>query len=328
MNTKNTNIVSTNNNIWSNRIVPQIVSPADVGLDWEAQKNPLVTLLEGRYPLPVKDYMAVNRSDSNELLGVVGSKYKAIQNSQIWEALNQSLDRHGINYNICGGGFYHKGAKVFLQVKIDDDAIKVNGDSFDNLLTFMSSHDGSGAFEVFDTTVRIICQNTIQAAKRQGGKVFKLKVRHTSGASLNFINMVESLERIFDLRKETYGDLNTLASKPMSYEDMLNWSVGFFNASNELTTASDNKAREAVSLAIRGKGNKGQTAYDLLNGVTELLTHGQRGSRKDRHAIWQTSEHGTNSRYKARALDTLIHPERNLATIERGFNLIKEANNA
>jgi phage/plasmid-like protein (TIGR03299 family) len=276
-------------------------------LDWEAQKNPLVTLLEGRYPLPVKEHMAVTRSDTNSILGVVGAKYKTIQNSSIWEALNQSLDSQGINYEISGGGYFAGGSKVFLQVSINEEQFKVNGEEFNNFLTFSSSHDGSGAFEVFDTSVRIICQNTIQSAKRAGGKVFKLKVRHTSGASLRFNNVMQALEKLFSQRAETFRDLNSLTSQPMGYQEMINWAVGFFNSSNELTTASHNKAREVTSLAIRGRGNRGETKYDLLNGVTELLTHGQRESKKDRFAIWQTSEHGTASKQKAGALDNLIH---------------------
>lgn len=298
----NTHIVSTTSNAWSNVITP-VVGLDNSGLNWDVTKNPLVTLLEGKYPLPIKSHMSINRDDTNHSIGVVGSGYEPIQNSQIWSALHRSLE--GQPFTIVGSGYTHGGSRVFIQAKVDSEDFRVNGDEFKNIITLYSSHDGSSAFEVFDTSVRIICTNTVNMAKRQGGKSFKMKVRHTRNAEIRFENMIQSLETMFAARVATYSDLRTTAALPMTQEDMLSWAVGFYNRTNKLSGVASGKAYETVGLANRGMGNHGKTRYDLLNGVTQMLTHGQANSSRDQGDRFVASEFGSAAKQKAEALDML-----------------------
>lgn len=318
---KNTNItvLDSYKNSWSDKIVDRIDTIEDAGLNWDVVKTPMVAMLEGKYPLPIQSHVSINRTDTNNSIGVVGSKYEPIQNSRIWEALHQSLD--GVSHQIQGAGYVNGGAKVFIQTKIESEDFKVNGDDFNNIVTFFSSHDGSSAFEMFDTSVRIICSNTVQAARRQGGKAFKLKVRHTSNASIRFENVMQHLESIFDVRKQTYADLNRLATVGMDYNDLINWATSFYNRSNKLTTVSSNKAHETKRLAQFGMGNKGETAYDLLNGVTELITHGDRSSNRSGDAVWRSSELGAGADTKAKAFDQLTNFVQRKNHIARGQEL-------
>lgn len=317
---KDTYIVNTQANSWSNKITDSINSVEDIGLNWDVQKTPMVALLEGKYPLPIESHVSINRSDSNETIGVVGSGYEPIQNSRIWEAMHQSLE--GVNHEIVGGGYTHNGGRVFVQTKVSDEDFTVNGDAFDNYVTFYSSHDGSSAFELFDTSVRMICQNTFRLAKQNGGKAFKLRVRHTRNASVRFENVMQHLESIFDNRRVAYEKLNKLASEPMAYPEMIAWATSFFNKTNKLSTVSSNKAHESRRLAIGGVGNNGRTAYDMFNGVTELLTHGDRNTSKDRSAIWRSSEMGAGALQKADALEQLS-PTNRIAHLTRGHELIR-----
>lgn len=304
MNTQNDYIVSTESNAWSNKIANRIDTIEDAGLNWDVVKTPLVAMLEGRYPLPIENHVSINRTDNNETVGVVGSKYQPIQNSRIWEAVHTSLD--GVNHTIQGSGYINGGSKIFIQTKVEDETFKVNGDAFSNYVTFFSSHDGSSSFELFDTSVRIICQNTLQPARSKGGKQFKLKVRHTSNASIRFEGVMNHLETIFQVRKDTYKKLNDLTTVGMDYGQLINWATSFFNRTNKLTTVSSNRAHQAEQLAIRGIGNRGETAYDMLNGVTELLTHGSNTSRNgDLAKTWRSSELGSGRDYKAAAVDHL-----------------------
>ena len=321
-----TYIVNTDQNGWSNKIADSINSVEDIGLNWNVQKTPMVALLEGKYPLPIESHVSVNRSDSNESIGVVGSGYEPIQNSRIWEALHQSLD--GVKHEVCGGGYTHNGGRVFVQTKVSDEDFTVNGDEFDNYITFYSSHDGSSAFELFDTSVRMICENTFRVAKKLGGKAFKLKVRHTRNAEIRFDNVMNCLENIFDNRRIAYEKLNMTAETPMAYPEMIAWATSFFNKSNKLSTVSSNKAHEARRLALGGVGNNGRTSYDMFNGVTELLTHGDRNTSKDRSAIWRSSELGAGAVQKADALDHLSIPNARLDHIRRGRELINTGETA
>lgn len=303
MKTHNDYIVSTQTNAWSEKVVDRINTIEDAGLNWDVVQSPLVAMLEGRYPLPIETHVAVNRTDTNETIGVVGSKYEPIQNSRIWEAVHTSLE--GVKHEIKSSGYINGGSKIFIQTKVEDENFKVNGDDFDNYITFFSSHDGSTSFELFDTSVRIICRNTLQPARSKGGKQFKLRVKHTSNASVHFEGVMKHLETIFQIRKGTYKKLDELTTKSMDYNQIINWATSFFCRTNKLSPIGSNRAHLAEHLASYGIGNNGKTAYDVLNGVTELLTHGSPSRNVDFSKVWRSSELGTSRDQKAQALDHL-----------------------
>ena len=122
---------------------------------------------------------------------------------------------------------------------------------------------------------------------------------------------MKHLESIFQIRRQTYSKLNDLTTVGMDYSQLINWATSFFNRTNKLTTISSNRAHEAEQLASHGTGNNGKTAYDMLNGVTELLTHGSPAKRRilcrntDLSKIWRSSELGSGRDYKAMAVDHL-----------------------
>lgn len=306
---------------WASAVEDVNLKTAD--LDWQVTKNPLVTLLEGRYPLPIESHVSINRSDTNEPIGLVGANYGPIQNTQIWEALHRSLD--SFKFDIVGGGYTHNGGRVFLQVNLkDDDKFSVNGEAFSNFITLYSSHDGSSAFEVFDTCVRIICQNTLQASRRSGGKRFKLSVKHTSKVQFRFENMMVQLEKIFASRAKTFRDLQYLNEIFMSQDDLRKWAVGFFTAGNSVTPQGLTTATEVTDLAIGGIGNRGQSAYDMLNGVTELLTHGRPETKRTSGDLFRSSEFGNSANKKAEALDYLSSDRTRGIFMARGEDLIRQ----
>lgn len=319
----NTNIVTKNGSPWSKTVSEITLESA--GLDWNVTKNPLVTLLDGKYPLPLESHVSINRDDTHASLGIVGAGYGPIQNSQMWEAAHRGMK--GAAFDVVGGGYTHGGARVFLQldVKSFSHPQEVNGDQFRNFITVYSSHDGSSAFELFDTNVRVICSNTLQAARRQGGKKLKLKLKHTTNVQYRFDNMLAEVDRIFAQRQRTWRDLTYLNELMMDKHAMREWAVGFFASANKLTTQTLGRANEVVELAHNGRGNLGQTAYDLFNGVTEMLTHGRKGSNLTPEARFQASEHGSAATVKAHALDRLINGQTRATDIVLGRQLLMSA---
>ena len=311
------NIVTKLGSPWANKV--EAINLETAGLAWDVLKSPLVTLLEGKYPLPITSHVAITRSDTNQTLGIVGKDYGPIQNTRIWEALERSLN--DVKHDVVGGGYLADGARVFLQVDVNDEDFTVNGEKYNNFITLYSSHDGSSAFEIFDTSIRIICQNTLQAARRHGGARFKLKVRHTSMAEIRFENMMEQIERIFATRRRTYRDLRYLNELFMSHDEIKSWATSFFNAKNELTGNAAAQASRTVQLAINGTGNRGETAYDTFNGLTELLTHGASNTSKPRDEVFRSSEFGRSADLKALGLDSLLQHNVRQTHIVRGDEL-------
>lgn len=129
--------------------------------------------------------------ESNQTINVVGSKYGIIQNSKAFEFIDimtsgtlggeqtPMIETAGI---LDGGARMYVTAKMPNKFFIDGD----DTDGIDDYIVFTNTHDGSGAVMALFTPIRVICQNTLNAAIR--GAVNKVAFKHTAnvGERLEF----------------------------------------------------------------------------------------------------------------------------------------------
>lgn len=119
-----------------------------------------------------------------DVLGVVGDQYTVIQNEEHAELLNTLVDEAGAHFETAGALF--GGRQTFLSMKLPR-SIELRGaagvDVTDLYLVALNSHDGSSAFRLLVTPVRVVCANTQAAAL--GRKVSYFSVRHTVNAAQN-----------------------------------------------------------------------------------------------------------------------------------------------
>ena len=172
------------------------------GLDWEVETKPLyfdeeinqcVNLQDGK-PLTqqhsVPNHKAMVRTDNNSVLGVVGNRYKPVQNSEAFEFLDDLVDAGQMKYHTAGS--LRGGKNIWLLGKIGDMTI-VPKDQVDKYLLLYNSHDGSGALRCFFTTVRVVCANTAAIALREG-KNTGICLRHTSKVHDHLVEGKEILQ--------------------------------------------------------------------------------------------------------------------------------------
>ncbi len=156
------------------------------GLDWEIDLRPVFTCTAsksdgGQLVALSDDYRAVMRMDSKAVLGLVGGRYTPIQNADLFATLDSLTATGEMKYHTAGSLAGSK--RVWALGKIGEHET-VPGDRSDHYILAHSTHDGSGAFELIWTTVRVVCANTAAIALRQGRQSNrKLKVRHTRNAS-------------------------------------------------------------------------------------------------------------------------------------------------
>lgn len=150
---------------------------------WNVRKMPLVIpqepvlTLDGVTtppPLTVPDSWATVRNNpitgAVDYLGVVGTKYTPVQNEESARVLDAIVDEAGgARYET--GGALDGGRKTFLTMKLPTsmilDGIDGQSDRTDWYVVALNSHDGSSAFRLLVTGVRIVCQNTQEAAIRR-----------------------------------------------------------------------------------------------------------------------------------------------------------------
>ena len=122
-----------------------------------------------------QDFWATIRSDTGKMLGCGFSDgYNVLQNKEAFSFMD-SLSDMGMRYE---SAFALRGGKqVVLLARMPEVDTVAEGDNLQRYLMLYNSHDGSGAVEVFMTSVRVICANTVKLAfaTKTGG----LSVRHT-----------------------------------------------------------------------------------------------------------------------------------------------------
>ncbi|CAI2768157.1 DUF932 domain-containing protein [Flavobacterium collinsii] len=148
------------------------------GLDYEVVKKTLYTegSEDGRFLIP--EYCATVRSDTHDVLGVVGKDYHIVQNRDAFSFFDSIVGGSGILYETAGA--LGKGERIFITAKLPDYIRVGKDDLIEKYLFLTTSHDGSGSITATFTPVRIVCANTLNAALKS--QTNTVRIRHTSNA--------------------------------------------------------------------------------------------------------------------------------------------------
>jgi phage/plasmid-like protein (TIGR03299 family) len=158
------------------------------------------------------------------------------------------------------------------------DITVIGNDKHESYLMFATAHDGSIAHTVKLTTVRVVCQNTLNSALSEAGAMFRVK--HTKNADARLDNAKHLMMNVTMDAKALETKLNALATRKMTRETMVQELNRLFPApkeENANTTRRENVLTEVLNL-YAGNDNGAipeiqGSAYNLLNAVTEYTDH-------------------------------------------------------
>jgi hypothetical protein len=242
------------------------------------------------------------RDDTGAALGVVGPRYKPLQNFQLAEALDVAF-RHLppserpriVNAGALGGGAGFgagddttQGARVFAQLALPAELsglLHVPADRHSPtaaFLTLTNTHDGSSAAVIGASCVRIVCRNTWQMAhgeaKRRGG--FSLK--HTVGNVDAYRAKVSSWFKEIGAGYRTQGERMRAFSARSMKANAVDAAVAEILFGEVLPVDEQTKAQKANAEAIIEmiEGRDGEfvaagdvTAYSVFQAVTAYEMH-------------------------------------------------------
>ena len=143
-------------------------------MNFTVEKRPLLTTSDLFTTIPVNDKYATVRTDTETVLGVVGNRYHVVQNVQAFEFLDTLVDSDEARY--AKAGTFNNGALTWIQLELSK--VLPISDNVKPYVTLYNTHDGSSAFKVLITPVRIWCQNTLRLAIKNATDTFS--IRHTS----------------------------------------------------------------------------------------------------------------------------------------------------
>jgi len=158
------------------------------GLDYLVEKRPLFTYDTENHlgnsdliipELKVSNFFATVRADTDQILGVVGNDYEVVQNREAFSFFDAIVGGgDGILYETAGA--LGNGERIFITAKLPG-YIKVGRDDLiEKYLFLTTSHDGYGSIMAAFTPIRIVCNNTLNAALSDMTNV--IKIRHTESA--------------------------------------------------------------------------------------------------------------------------------------------------
>ena len=159
------------------------------GLDYTVEKRKLFTFdnenqtadagTEIKIPeVEVPGFFATVRKDNETVLGVVGRDYEVVQNTDAFSFFDAIVGGNGVKYETAGA--LNKGERIFITAKLPDYIKVGKEDLIEQYLFLTTSHDGCGSITAAFTPVRIVCNNTLNAALENFSNA--IKIRHTANA--------------------------------------------------------------------------------------------------------------------------------------------------
>lgn len=184
------------------------------GLDFEVEKRRIFThggnesftnVALDMGNVEIKNFFATARKDTDQILGVVGSKYEVVQNKSAFVFFDSLVADNGIKYETAGA--LGQGERIFITAKMPE-VIKIGRkDIIEEYIFLTTSHDGSGSIIAAFTPVRIVCNNTLNMAlKNHSNAVF---IKHTANAEVK----LKEAARIIQIAETTSEMLDTLFNK-------------------------------------------------------------------------------------------------------------------
>jgi phage/plasmid-like protein (TIGR03299 family) len=167
---------------------------------------------------PYEEKVANYRSDNNEVLGLVGSRYEIIQNTDAFGFFDSIIDKGEAIFQTAGA--LGKGERIFITAKLPEDML-VGGEQCEKYIILSNSHNGSSAIVAGFTTVRIVCNNTLQAAL--GSMSNKVSIVHRKGAK----NQLEQAHTLMGITSKYMLEVeelfNQMAKTPIADNNLKNY---------------------------------------------------------------------------------------------------------
>lgn len=149
----------------------------------------------------ISTHKALVRTDTGHALGVVGRGYQPIQNQSLIDLFAYLHEDANLDNIVVLGG----GRRVYATASIAIEGEVTPGDKIRRYLHAFNSHDGSTAFGVFFSDLRVVCANQLayisgKGARRAKARGEALVVRHTRSAT----EFARRLPELINLQNQTF----------------------------------------------------------------------------------------------------------------------------
>ena len=290
------------------------LQPIDVwkrqaGMDWMIEESE-VRYITGNHTVGAihsfPEQKVLYRSDTKRPLAVVSKRFQVVQPEEVLEFYRDLTEYSG--FELETAGVLKEGRKFWALARTGQSTTLKGKDQVNGYLLLATACDGSLATTAQFTSVRVVCNNTLQIAL--GDNRGAVKVPHRSEFNADAVKQqlgltVAPWNRFVAKMK----DLVACPVDPDSVDGLLRRMLVYSGQPGKAPVVNEQAVRSVRAL-YDGGGRGAQlassrgTAWGLLNSVTEYVDHHRRARSDDhrRDAAW----FGQGAQFKQRAWDGLV----------------------
>jgi len=212
---------------------------------------------------------SLQRSDTNQHLGMVKDKYRPIQMNEMIDIISEASDKVGdidhIGYTTSKGG-----RKVVIQSKYRD-TLDVGGDKIDPYIYTVIDNTGMGSNKMIPSSVRIACDNAFHLIAQN--EEASDRARHSASFDTHVDGMINNIVSAISTTKNFTQIVEKLKNEKFNRDQMVQFTQKLIPVEKEESTRRQNKREKLVELYEGGRGNVGESRWDAFNAITEFETH-------------------------------------------------------
>lgn len=239
------------------------------------------------------DQKVLYRSDDKTPLGIVSARYQVVQPSEILGFYRDLTECGG--FELETAGVLKNGAKLWALARTGHSGTVKAKDAINGYLLLATACDGTLATTAQFTSVRVVCNNTLQIALGDGAGAVKVshRTRFDADAVKRQLGIAVSSWDAFMARTKALAERKvTDAAAEAFFRRVLTYPTT--NSSERAMPTFNERAIKAVGELYAGRGLGAQlpsasgTAWGLVNSITEWADHRRRARSEDhrRDAAW------------------------------------------
>lgn len=188
------------------------------GLDYKFHALPIgVTLPSGEF-IQTEGDMKVFREPLHDDpqwrdLGTVSKGYRFLQNLELAAGLDAITNKTGWKFETAGA--LGRGETVFACLRTGKHS--VHGDEMDSFLLVTDGKAANRALRIIDTTVRVVCRNTLMRAESNNS--MNITVPHAAGVETEFKFWLDLISSLIKSQEDTLSELRQMGEKKITKSD-------------------------------------------------------------------------------------------------------------
>lgn len=255
----------------------------EAGMNWTIEQSDVLFNVsqDGMHIRMHRDAKVLYRSDTLAPLSVVSPRYKVVQPHEVLHFYNDLV--HAGGFELETAGVLKGGKKLWALAKTGQETLVRSGDRVKAYLLLATSCDGTLCTTAQFTSVRVVCNNTLQIAV--GDNLGAVKVPHST--VFDPLAVKDALGLGLSDWDVFMRNIKALSQRPISPEEARQYFADVLDEPIPVEDATPSKAMQQLHALYSGAGMGSMltgtrgTAWGLVNAVTEYVDHHRRARSSD-----------------------------------------------